>query len=294
MIDSLDLVIRETLVAGVPIAANRVGFQPPDAAWRARMDGEPGIWINAFLVDLREDRSRRSVEVRIERDPTRRVFAPFLLRCHYLISVWNSAKDSPAMNATGAEHAMLGRIVRALSEALPLRPDEVLLPADLAGIPAAWQDAVFDTDLLPPEGFPHLGEFWQSMGSTVPWHPAVWLMVTVPVAYEPQPIDGVVTTVISSLGAGRVPDETETLLALGGVARDAGAVPVGDAFVSVRDATGRLRARATTGGDGSFVVDGLQPGDYSIVARSNDPPLDGAVNVTVPAPVDDPVDIVLT
>src|SRR6476661_8535482 len=127
MIDGVDLVLRQTLVTAIPSLSSRVGFQPPDDTWRQRVGAGTGVWLNCALVDLREDRHRRSTEVRVERDPLRRVFPPFLLRCHYLLSAWNSAKESQAVPAAMGEHALLGQVVAALLAVAPLTPASVLL-----------------------------------------------------------------------------------------------------------------------------------------------------------------------
>src|SRR6476620_5035986 len=128
MIEGLDLLLRQTLVSAAPSLAQpgHLSFQPPNEAWRQRVESGLGLWLNCALVDLREDRHRRSTEVRVERNPLRRSQAPFLLRCHYLISAWNSATDSESVDATGAEHALLGKVVETLLEHAPLTPSAVL------------------------------------------------------------------------------------------------------------------------------------------------------------------------
>ena len=132
MIDHLDAVIRATVVVELPQLSGKVGFQPPDDAWRQRVGAGTGVWINCALVDLRENRERRTTGVRVERDPVRRVRPPFLLQCHYLLSAWNSAKDSDAVEASVHEHALLGRVIAALHDRSPLTPAEVLLPVECA------------------------------------------------------------------------------------------------------------------------------------------------------------------
>jgi len=301
MIDSLDLVIRQTLVAEIPSLANRLGFQPPDDAWRQRVGAGTGIWLNCALVDLREDRHRRSNEVRIERDPTRRVLAPYLLRCHYLLSAWNSAKDSAAVQATTAEHGLLGRVVHTLVERAPLTPSSVLVPAELAGLPTAWRGAAFDTDVLPPEGFAKIPEFWGSMGRAAPWRPVVWLAVTVPVAPEPIVVDGIVTTIITSAGSGRPAQDSEPLVGFGGLVLDAtgvhaaAPVPVGEALVTLADpGSGTLLGRTLTDAKGRFVLDGLAPGTYDVAARATALPPMAPHTVTLPEPTPGPLELQFT
>ncbi|MGI5400306.1 Pvc16 family protein [Streptomyces sp. CA-135486] len=293
MIDGADLVLGQTLVTALPQLATRIGFQPPDDLWRQRVGAGTGVWLNCALVDLREDRHRRSTGIRVERDPVRRERPPLLLRCHYLLSAWNSAKDSAAVAATVAEHALLGQVVATLVERGALTPADVLTPPELATLPTAWQEAALDTDLLPPEGFPKIAEFWGTMGRAVPWRPAVWLVVTVPVVLAPVPVDGVVTTLLTSVdqgGPGTAPSPArQTLAAVGGRVMDAGGphagnpVPVPEALVTLTDPGGRLRARAFSGADGAFVLDSVPPGDYLVTARAAGHAALPPVAVVVPA-----------
>ena len=290
MIAALDTLIQRSLISEIPALANRIGFQPPDQAWRDQVSAQPGDWLNCALVDLREDRSRRATGVRVEPDPTRRVLPPFRLRCHYLISAWNSVREtSPAVSGTRAEHALLGRVITALVERIPLRPGAVLTPGELASLPELWREAELDTELLPPEGFGKVAEFWQSMGASSPWRPVVWLAVTVPVAPHPRAVDGVVTTVISSLSRETPPRASETLLGVAGLVRDQSGSPVAGALILVSDTSGQLAARTTSGSDGEFVVAGLSAGSYTFTARAVNQPPFVPVQVSIPAPAIGPV-----
>jgi Pvc16 N-terminal domain/Carboxypeptidase regulatory-like domain len=276
VIDKLDLVLKRTLLSGVPVPAAQLSFQPPNQDWQQRVASGIGLWLNCALVDLREDRHRRSTETRIEPDTLRRIRAPFLMRCHFLISAWSSAKDGAGTNgaqidATGGEHALLGSAVSTLLENAPLTPSQILVPADLATLPESWREASFDTDVLPPEGFPKLAEFWGNQGRAAGWRPSVWLVVTVPVTPSPIQLGGIVTHIVTGLGAETF---TEAVTDLGGLVLDAtGAhaaapVPLMDALVTVTNTAGQLCARDITAADGHFVLTGLPPGDYRISARS--------------------------
>lgn len=294
MIHLVNRVIRRTLVAEIPSLSNRIGFQPPDNAWQGRVTPGTGTWLNCALVDLREDRARRSNEMRIEQHPLRRVPAPFQLTCHYLLSAWNGANEDDQFSATAEEHELLGVVVAALVERAPLTPASVLLPGELTDLPSSWQEASFHTQLLPPEGFGKIPEFWGTMGRTAPWRPVIWLAVTVPVEPQPTLVDGVVTTVITSIGQGRPPDAVETLLTVGGLVVDATSEPVRDAMVRVTDAAGHLLGRATTNAEGRFVIDGLPPGTYQLAARVAGQPPAPPQAVTLPEPSPGPHTLQIT
>ncbi|MFE9775572.1 Pvc16 family protein [Streptomyces sp. NPDC005931] len=297
MIDRLDLLLGQTLKTSLPQLADRIGFQPPDDTWRQRVGAGTGVWLNCALVDLREVRHRRSTGVRVTHDPPRRARPPFLLCCHYLLSAWSSAKDCAAVAASVAEHALLGQVVATLAERGALTPAEVLTPDELAQLPAAWREADLDTGLLPPEGFPKVAEFWGTLGRAVAWRPVVWLAVTVPVVPEPSSVDGVVTTLLTSMGptGGPVGGPTEVLAAVGGLVEDAAGphagspVPVPQALVTLTDSAGRLRARARSRADGSFVLDGVPPGDYLVTARAPGHTVPRPEPVTVPVPTGGPL-----
>ncbi|GIE88164.1 Pvc16 family protein [Actinoplanes regularis] len=302
MIDRLDLVLRQVLLSGVPVPATQLSFQPPNQDWQQRVAGGVGLWLSCALVDLREDRHRRTTESRIEPDTLRRIRAPFRMRCHYLISAWNSAKDGTGTNgaqidATGAEHALLGSAVSTLLDNAPLTPAEILVPVDLATLPESWREASFDTEVLPPEGFPKLAEFWGNQGRTAGWRPSVWLAVTVPVTPSPIQLGGIVTHIVTGLGT-----ETfgETLIDLGGLVLDAtGAhaaapVPLMGALVTVTNPAGQLCARDISTADGHFVLSGLRPGDYRISARSASHAPLAPAPVTVPLAAPGPLELQFT
>src|SRR5689334_22370697 len=113
MIDGVDLVLRETLATALPGLASKIGFQRPDEDWKQRIGDNPGVWLNCYLADLREDRHHRANDRWITADGAGRWQhqAPFLLRCEYLLTAWNTAKDGAGVAATEAEHRVLGQVL---------------------------------------------------------------------------------------------------------------------------------------------------------------------------------------
>jgi Pvc16 N-terminal domain/Carboxypeptidase regulatory-like domain len=291
VIDAVDWVLRESIVAAMPGLATRIGFQRPDDGWIQRLGSSQGVWLNCYLVDLREDRHRRSNDtwVRPAGNGFQRRHAPFRVRCQYLLSAWNPAKDSDQVRATEQEHSLLGSVVQALVEAAPLRPAAVLTPADLALVPAEWHELSLDTDILPPDGFAKLAEFWGTMGRPAPWRPVAVVVITVPLPTAGQSVDGIVQAVVTSIGDGvPLPGAVEELADVGGVVLDASGahaavpVPVPGALVTANDPAGGLAARVTAGSDGRFVLDGLRPGTYSVLVRAAGLPTPAAVLTEVP------------
>ncbi|MGC0417007.1 Pvc16 family protein [Embleya sp. AB8] len=293
MIDILDLIIRETLVAGVPgLTSARIGFQPPDDDWRQRVGAGQGVWVNCALVDLREDRHlrqnirRRSSTgaVTVERPE------PARIRCHYLITAWNAAKDSAQMPATEQEHTVLGAVLGTLLDADPLVASAVLTPDQLAKAPGLLRETELPIEVVPPEGFGKLAEFWGTVGRATSWRPAVYLIVTMPFPELDRRIDGVVHTVLTSYDGsspGGADGPVEQLADVGGIVLDATAgagvpaTPVADAAIVLTDPAGREVARAHSREDGRFVLVDVRPGAYRalVTAAGLPPPPPTAVQV---------------
>jgi Pvc16 N-terminal domain/Carboxypeptidase regulatory-like domain len=290
-------VSRLTTLGSAPPTADQIRLQPPDSVWRQHVTNNLGTLngLNVYLADVRENRALRTNETERSYDATGRFVlesaSPTRVDCHYLITAWSTATDDPtdanraSSSKTGEEHAILSEVASVLLEEQPLVPAEVFGGSPPAGFAPAFAEAELPTRVLPVDGFPKYGEFWSSLDEPHPWKPAVYLVVTIPIAAGPQPSGPRVTTLsatYSQNGRGR-----ETLVDIGGRALDASGAVVPAALVRLLDAGGATVLRAVeTDDEGRFRLDRLVPGTYRLQAGapgagSADDPLD------VPSPTGD-------
>lgn len=302
MIASVDLLLQRVLRDGVTgLTDDRIGFQPPDEAWRQRVHAaSPGVWINCHLVEIVEHRTLRSNEVKREtvNGAVIETPAPVRLKCSYVVSAWSAKPDSHALPATQLEHDVLGFAARALIAAGPLNPSRVLLPDEVLLLPLAMRDVDLPTSVAPPEGFSKLAELWGTMGRPQAWKPVVEVTVTIPVTFDPHDIGGIVETIIIDTGVlagGSVPaldadGPVERLVDVGGEVRDRrpphvkSPVPVPLASVALESANGMRLAVDTTDAAGRFRFGGVVPGAYVLRwwVDGFPPPLLSPTAVTVP------------
>ena len=256
----------------------QVSFQPPDEDWRNEVGSNlQRNALNIYLVDIRENRKLRSNErVRsfangvVNEEP-----APARIDCHYLITAWSPAVVSPLIEPTLDEHALLYEAIGVLMNIAPLTPRRSYepdpVPALPEGAPEGFIDKEMPISILPVEGFPKYGEFWGTMGVNHRWKPAVYLIVTLPVAFPTQVAGPMVTTRITEYRQTGQPDTAEVWIQIGGHVLDAINVPPNDAPTPVENAWVQLE---TTDGDrlqttrtnalGRFTFGGLQQGQYRL------------------------------
>jgi hypothetical protein len=301
VISGLDLVLRRVLRAGVPgMADTRIGFQPPNDKWRQAVGLINGVWLNCYLIEIVEDRKLRSNEAAHEMNAgiVQETPPPARLRCTYLISAWSSKPDSQALAATQLEHDALAYAARALMAASPLHPSHVLSPVETLTLPLSMRDVDLPTAVAPPSSFGKHAEFWGTMGRPQAWKPVVELCVTIPVAFDPYEIAGLVETIFLDAGHAAAtgitaldPDgPVERLIDIGGTVLDArppnagSPVPVPMASVALETPAGVRLAVDTTDDGGHFRIGGVRPGAYLLrwwAAGMPSPPLS-------PTPVDVP------
>lgn len=272
MIDHLDNLLRELFVSEIDEirdGAMQVRFQPPDEDWKTfvgslSVAGTPDNALNIYLFDIRENRKLRSNErvQHFENGFAQVTHAPRRVDCHYLITAWSPATETPSVEATLDEHQLLYKAVDALTRHESLVPSEVYPPGGLpADFPVSIADAELPTMLLPIEGFPKYAEFWGTMGNKHPWRPAIWLVVTLPVIAPPHPGGPMVTTRIANLGSQDRPGMSETLLQIGGHVFDSAKsppVPVVGAWVRLLTTDDKPLQIAETDAAGRFTFSDLR------------------------------------
>jgi hypothetical protein len=189
VIAQLDGLLRHlfmTRVNGLS-AEEQVGFQPPDEEWRTAVRTSEQSRLNIYLADLRENRKLRSNERMrsLANGAASEEPAPARLDCHYLISAWSPAQQTPGIEPTVDEHALLYAVTAALVNSAPLNPARIYgEKPEAAQAWGAFWEVDLPTQVLPAEGFPKLAEFWGVMGANNRWKPVVYLVVTLPVAAE--------------------------------------------------------------------------------------------------------------
>jgi hypothetical protein len=107
-----------------------------------------------------------------------------------------------ARAAAQAAGATLDQIVaagdQAAAAARKLITDRILAP--LNAWPEEFRLPGLPYEVLPPEGFHRLSDFWTNMGTGSLWKPVVWLVAAVPVELKPQFDYPIVTTMKTTIG----------------------------------------------------------------------------------------------
>lgn len=279
MLPQLDRLLRDLFIAGVPsiTTAAQVGFQPPDDTWRGDVVTMNRNAINAYLVDVRENRRLRSNEreQRVTADGVWLEQAPARMDCHYLITAWSPATVTPAVEPALDEHALLYAVAAVLLRAVPLVPSRVYAAGSLPLTlwPEEFRDVELPTVVLPVEGFGRLSDFWTTMGQNARWKPAVHLVATLPITLVDALAGFLVTTRITDYRRRGVPASAEVLIEIGGSVLDTLAPlpdgspsPVVGAWVQLQTVAGDALQYTTSDADGHFLFERLHADQYRIRA----------------------------
>jgi hypothetical protein len=300
LITSLDNTLFELFATRVPsllagaaaIDEEQIRFQPPDSEWRSHVTTElqakPGL--NVYLADLRENRMLRSNErtreirggIAFDRK------APPRVDCHYLISAWSDTDedlatgDDVAAGGTGLEHQILFEALAALEQHSPLVPAEVFAPKAVPGtVSSLIANDELPCEVLPPEGFVKLGEFWGTMGDPQAWKPALYLVVTIPVVMAEDISGPIVTTKRTDYHSNG--SDPETFFQIAGVAR-VGTNPAPRAWVQIQTSSGEPIRATTADSEGRFTFTELREGSYRLAARITGRTPQPATPIDVPEP----------
>ena len=281
MIHHLNNLLRHLLLTHVADLTTeaQIRFRPPDEDWRTEVLNLQQMALNIYLTDLRENRKLRSNQRERVGINGRNILeqpAPARVNCHYLITAWSPTIPGPAVEPTSDEHALLYDVMAVLFNT-PIIPTQIYPPALLNTLPALLRDAELPAQLLPVEGFNKLSEFWGTMGSNYRWKPAIYLTVTLPVAYNQQSAGPIVTTRVTEFRHSNSTAIAEIGVQIAGTVINDSDQAVPNALVDVLG-TG-LRARTDANGRYHFLQ--VPVGTYSVrtVAVGYQP---NTVNIEIP------------
>lgn len=282
MIQLLDNLLRQLLIEQVAELTDeaQVRFQPPDQDWRTYVSnlvvvGNPANAVNIYLADVRENRKLRSNErIRtVENGMVNEEPAPVRMDLHYLVSAWSPAAVSPAIEPTLDEHALLYQLTAALVLTEPFNPSRVYQAgsAELNAWPEAFRNVDLPATIAPVDGFNKLAEFWSGMGQGSLWRPALYLIVTVPIALALQVAGPMVTTRIADFRIADHPESAEVWIDIGGHIRDTtnplpdgSPAPVQGAWVELLTPA-NVQVRLTRTNElGRFLFTDIRRGQYQI------------------------------
>jgi hypothetical protein len=282
MLNLVDVLIRDVLLAGVPglVLPTQVRFQPPEGTLRTDVLNVNRMVVCVYLVDLRENRKLRSNE-RIPTVMNGEVTAepaPARVDCHYLLTAWSPTAAAAGVEPELDEHQLLYQVIAVLMGSGWLNPSRTYAAgsAKLTAWPVAFRDGELPTAVLPVEGFPKLSEFWTTMGPNLPWRPAVYLVVTVPVALLREIQGPPVTTTISDhriWDPAGFPVAGDVIMQIGGhiwnpaqPQPNGTPTPYATAWVQLEDLAGTILQQVRTDPEGRFIFPRIAPSQYRIRA----------------------------
>jgi hypothetical protein len=292
MIRDLDEMLRRLLREVPELTSDvQIGFRPPDEDWRTEVFNLQQVAVNVYMVDVRENRKLRSnAQVRVGEQNGQVIYdqAPVRVDCHYLITAWSPAQPGLAVEPTLDEHHLLYQVMAVLVNNEPLNPVRVYGEGDpiLASLPELFKRDL-PSQILPVEGFLKQPEFWGTMGQNGRWRPAIYLIVTLPLALLIPPAGPPVTTPSAVIHRTDRPGAPDELYFIGGRVIDATLSPeqpLAGAWVAISLPDGRRLATLRTDLLGRFIFKDLATGSYRLEWRAEGRPVPAPREIIVPSP----------
>jgi hypothetical protein len=194
---------------------------------------------------------------------------PRRVDCHYLITAWSPATLTAAIEPTIDEHVLLYDAGAVLMNFQPLVPSEIYAPNPLPpGFPPMLAAEEIPATVLPVEGFPKYAEFWGTMGQVHPWKPAVYLVVTLPVALTEEFEGAIVTTRITEYRRADGVGPGDVWMQIGGSVLNPGGLALTGAWVGIETLAADLLQSTATDEVGHFTFGSLTAGSYRLRARA--------------------------
>ena len=261
MIDELDEVIRQLLIAELPIKNSEIdiAFDQPKREWSARI-ARPTV--NLFLYDVRDNPTLRSHQW--ETMPpngrgdsqTRMKRTPFRVDCFYMLTAWASEPDD--------EHRLLSRCLMALFRHPIIPPDR--LTGSLKNQPFDIQARLASHDKLT-----NPAEVWSALDNEM--RPSISYLVTLALDPWSEVTVPLVRTRILRAGQTLAPEKLAQLsadgalpasISIGGTIWDK--FPGGTRQKGIPVALKGTGHLTTTDDQGRYLLNNLPGGDYTLVA----------------------------
>jgi len=261
LVDNLVLKVLDTDWT-TPPAKPGFFFSIPDAAWQTRVKLQPGVRLNIYLYEVRENRDFRRASwdnVPLTTNTVALSQPPVYLDCHYLVSAWSATDDTDATSPVTDEHQVLSEAMRVLLRNADVVPAAMGIPG---GSPVFRNAHVYLSVAL-PEPPRILNDFWSTM--KLPWRPAAMLIVTAPMdLLLDSPPSPVLTTLIQRyalIGTSTV----EEMIEIGGlVLKASDDLPIAGALVERLDSNDT----STTDAQGRFIFTGILRGVHKFRASA--------------------------
>jgi len=218
--------------------------------------------LDVYLYDIRENRDLRTVEPFLVRNPDGTVakqYPPARIKVSYCITAWSPLEATQGIPPAQDEHALLGDVLRVLLK-YPELPPQVLAGSLTGQLPLPPTTAA-----LPIVPDKNSSDFWSAIGGQL--RPSLDYTVTISLDFQ-LPSTGPMTTAVrlAAVDSTQAGSSSDVTYLVGGTVWDSSvpAQPVPGAWVRIIE-TGQT---FTTDADGRFLIDGINPGAYTLAVRA--------------------------